>query len=41
MYVACEGVEERAEKRGRRSIRWTFSRRLGTNNTPSITEKFR
>jgi len=40
-YVVREGVEEGVENRGRRFIRWVFSRRLGTNQTPCIIEKFR
>jgi len=40
-YIAHEGVEEGEEKRGRRFIRWTFSRRLGATQTPSIMEKLR
>lgn len=34
-------MEEGAENRSRRFIRWTFSRRLGANKTPSIMEKLR
>ena len=40
--VAGEGVEDGVERRrGRQFIRWSFERRLGINNTPSVLTKFR
>ena len=42
MYVRREGVEEGTEtRRGRRFIRWNFGKRLGANQTTSITTKLR
>ena len=39
MYVASEGMEDGAEKRGKRFFTWTFERRLGENQTPSVMIK--
>ena len=37
MYVTPKGVVEGVEKRGRRFFRRSFTRRLGGNQTPSVT----
>jgi len=42
MYVAQEGeVEEVETKKARRFTRFTFTKRLGTNQTASILQKLR
>ena len=42
MDATLESMKEGVESgRGRRFIRWSFDKRLGANDTPSVLAKFR